>query len=208
MNGNEQVWRRADLALQVALARGLSVGEAAQAAGVSESTVRRRRRNPEFRAQVQRRTEQLAAELVKLTATDLTAPQPRDTGHVVSAAQLSQTDARVPAEAPSPAPARAVSEQLPHHEGIQESPVTGSPAAAGPQPRRDGVAATPRPMALAVVPAAPRIGSATHEPPTAGRGELPRWIPFLAVTAGLVGLYIALNKIGATQYYEDYDKHP
>ena len=210
MNGSEHLWRRADLALQVALARGLSIRAAAQAAGVSESTIRRRKRDPAFRAEVERRTEELAAELVRLTASDLAGPRQRDTGHAIGAAQLPPTDTPAHAEAatnPAPMrPAPPVLAQQPPQNGAQESWIAGSAHVAETQPRQGGVAAAPRPKPATVAPAASRIGSAKHETPAADKGEPPRWLPGAAGVAGLVGLYIVLHKIGATQYYRDYDQ--
>lgn len=209
MIGSERVWRRADLALQMGLARGLSIRAAARAAGVSESTVRRRRRDPAFRAEVERRTEELAAELVKTTASDLARPRQRDTGHAARAAQLPQTDVLVHTEAATSLapirPAPPASEQLQQQTGAQESRITGSAPVTEAQPRRDGAGVVARLKPVAVACAAPRIGSAKHEPPTVEKGELPHWLAGAAVAAGLAGLYMMLHKIGATEYYRDYD---
>ncbi len=212
MNGSERVWRRADLALQVALARGLSIRATAQVAGVSESTVRRRRRNPAFRAEVERRREELAAELVRLTASDLAGPRQRDTGHAVGAEQMSQTDTPAHTEAatnPSPIqPTPPPLAQQPQQDGAQESWIAGSVHVAEAQPRRHGVAAAPRPKPATVAPGASRIGSAKHETPAAEKGELPHLLPYAAVAAGMVGLYIVLHRIGATEYYRDHKHAP
>ena len=206
MNGNERLWRRADLALQMALARGLSIRAAAQATGVSESTVRRRKRDPAFRTEVQRRTEQLAAELVKLTASDLAGPPQRDTGHANGAAPL-QTDTPAYTEAvTNPAPIRPAPPALgqqPPQDGAQESRITGSAHLT--EPRRGGVAAAARPKPTTVAPAASRIGTEKHETPAAEKSELPHWLPGAAVAAGLAGLYMMLRKIGAPEYYRDHD---
>ena len=211
MNGTERVWRRADLALQVALARGLSLRAAARAAGVSESTVRRRRRDPAFRTEVERRTEELAAELVKIAAADLTGLQQRDTRNAARAAQLPQTDVLVHTEAATPAPVQPAPPAVghrPQQTGPQESRITGSAHVAEAQPRRDAVAAAPQPTPATVAPAAPRIGSARHEPPTVEKGKLPHWLVGVAVAAGLAGMYMMLHKIGAAEYYRNYEHAP
>ena len=200
MNGSERVWRKADLALQVALARGLSTRAAAWAAGVSESTVRRRKNDPAFRTQVERRTEELAAELLKITASDLAGPRQSDTRHGARPVQLLQTDVLVHTEAADPAPIRLAPPavgHLPQQTGAQESRITGSARVREAQPRRDGVAAAARPEPAAVAPTAPRIGSAKRQPPL--------WLPYAAVAPGLVGLYMLLRRIGVTEYYRDHD---
>ena len=179
MIGSERVWRRADLALQVGLARGLSVRAAARAAGVSESTVRRRKKDPAFRAELQQRTQELAAELVKITASDLAAPRRRDAGNAIGAGQFPRT--------------------------AQESRISESARVTEEQPRRDGVGAAARPKPVTVAPAAPRIGSAKREPPTVEKGDRPLWLAGAAVAGGLAGLYMMLHKIGATEYYRDHD---
>ncbi len=211
MNGSERVWRRADLALQVALARGLSARAAARAAGVSESTVRRRKKDPLFRAEVERRTEELAAELVKLTASDLAGPRQRDTGHAIGAAQPAQTDTPAHTEvATNPSamrPAPSVLGQLPQRDGVQDSWIAGSAHVAEGQPRRDNIEVAARPKPATVAPAS-RIGSAKRKTPAAEEGELPHWLPPAAVAAGLVGLYFVLHKIGATEYFRDYEHAP
>ena len=208
MNGSERVWRRADLALQVALARGLSARAAARAAGVSESTVQRRKKDPAFRVEVERCREKLAAELVKLTASDLAGPRQRDTGHALGAAQLPQTDTHAHTEAATdPAtmrPAPPVLGQLPQRAGVQESWIGGSAHVGEEQPRRDNVRAAALPKPATVAPAS-RIGSAKHETPAAEKGELPHWLLTAAVAAALVGLYLVLHKIGATEYFRNYE---
>ena len=65
----QQGRRRADDVLMMALACGATLENAARQAGVSESTVRRRAKNPEF----QRKLQALQADMVQRTAGALTA---------------------------------------------------------------------------------------------------------------------------------------
>jgi len=69
------VARPGDLQLQIALARGATVRDAAKAAGVAERTAHRRLTDPAFRAEVDRIREELRLKIVEQVATQLSGEQ-------------------------------------------------------------------------------------------------------------------------------------
>ena len=64
-----------DLQLQVALARGATVRDAANAAGVAERTAHRRLSDPSFRAEVDRLREELRLKIIENVAAQLSKEQ-------------------------------------------------------------------------------------------------------------------------------------
>lgn len=69
------VTRPGDLQLQIALARGATVRDAAKAAGVAERTAHRRLTDPGFRAEVERLREELRLKIVEQVAAQLSDEQ-------------------------------------------------------------------------------------------------------------------------------------
>ena len=63
--------RPGDLQLQIALARGATVRDAAKAAGVAERTAHRRLSDPSFRAEVDRLRNELQQKIVEKVAVEL-----------------------------------------------------------------------------------------------------------------------------------------
>ena len=70
-NSGKRASRPGDLLLQVALARGATVREAARVAGVSERTAHRRNSDPEFRDEVERLRDELRERLMSELVTKM-----------------------------------------------------------------------------------------------------------------------------------------
>ena len=70
--------RPGDLQLQIAVARGATIRDAAKAAGVAERTAHRRLADPAFRAEVDRLREELRLKIVEQVAAQLSSEQFRD----------------------------------------------------------------------------------------------------------------------------------
>jgi FixJ family two-component response regulator len=70
-DGSAVAARPGDLQLQIALARGATVRDAAKAAGVAERTAHRRLNDPSFRAEVDRLREELRLKIVENVAAQL-----------------------------------------------------------------------------------------------------------------------------------------
>jgi FixJ family two-component response regulator len=70
-DGSAVAARPGDLQLQIALARGATVRDAAKAAGVAERTAHRRLSDPSFRAEVDRLREELRLKIVENVAAQL-----------------------------------------------------------------------------------------------------------------------------------------
>ena len=73
--GSRFVARSGDLQLQVALASGATVRDAANAAGVAERTAHRRLSDPSFRAEVDRLREELRLKIIENVAAQLSREQ-------------------------------------------------------------------------------------------------------------------------------------
>jgi DNA-binding NarL/FixJ family response regulator len=73
--GSGFVARSGDLQLQVALARGATVRDAANTAGVAERTAHRRLSDPSFRAEVDRLREELRLKIIENVAAQLSKEQ-------------------------------------------------------------------------------------------------------------------------------------
>lgn len=71
----QSVTRPGDLQLQIALARGATVRDAAKAAGVAERTAHRRLSDPAFRDEVDRLREELRLKIVEQVAAQLSGEQ-------------------------------------------------------------------------------------------------------------------------------------
>ncbi len=71
----QSVTRPGDLQLQIALARGATVRDAAKAAGVAERTAHRRLADPVFQAEVDRLREELRLKIVEQVAAQLSGEQ-------------------------------------------------------------------------------------------------------------------------------------
>lgn len=71
----QSVTRPGDLQLQIALARGATVRDAARAASIAERTAHRRLTDPTFRAEVDRLREELRLKIVELVAAQLSGEQ-------------------------------------------------------------------------------------------------------------------------------------